>query len=72
MAEVYFPESVDNFIRSLGRAREDVLADLLLVARVGPEDLDFCEDQTAISSFIAFAEVLKVRHARTYATPAEG
>lgn len=48
MAEVYFPEDVDNFIRALGDSREDVLADLLLVARVGPENLEFCEDQEGL------------------------
>jgi hypothetical protein len=48
MAEVYFPEDVDNFIRSLGGTREDVLADLLLVAKVGPESLEFCEDQDGL------------------------
>lgn len=44
MAEVFFPEDVDNFIQSLGLYGTDVLAELLLVSKIGPEGLDFCQD----------------------------
>lgn len=43
MAEVYFPDEIDNFIASLGSYQVDVLTDLFLISKVGPESLDFCE-----------------------------
>ena len=44
MAEVYFPDSILNFIRSLGSLEVDVFADLHLIQRYGPERFEFCED----------------------------
>ncbi|HEY0085600.1 MAG TPA: hypothetical protein VGB65_06785 [Allosphingosinicella sp.] len=44
MAEVFFPEYVNNFIASLGDTRIDVLADLMLIGEFRPEALSFCSD----------------------------
>ncbi len=43
MAKVYLPDDIENFIASLGDYQIDLFADLMVISRVGPFDLDFCE-----------------------------
>jgi phage-related protein len=44
MTKVYFPDDVKNLIASLGDRQVDVLTDLFLLSRVGPEELESCRE----------------------------